>query len=181
MNFQSFSKSRRDRFMNRPSNFADRPSGRKFRLQLGPWRHGRWWELNSGEGKARLGRERSGDGRGAHRGSICGRRRGGKALGGGLRRWPAVPAAGASAPARWTARLAHWRPGKVVWCCVELLGRWLVVVGSNSRNSPWASRADAASACAWAAGCVGLNSRPAPYPHDEGARRLNSPAQRRPR
>jgi hypothetical protein len=53
-------RSRRDRFTNRPSNFVDRPSGRKFRLQLGPWRHGRRWELNSGEGKAQLGRERVG-------------------------------------------------------------------------------------------------------------------------
>jgi hypothetical protein len=94
--------------MNRPSNFADRPSRRKFRLQLGPWRHGRRWELNSGEGKARLGRERVGECSGAHRGSICGRRRGGKALGGGLQRWPAVLAAGTPVPVE--GRRRRWCP-----------------------------------------------------------------------
>jgi hypothetical protein len=52
-------RSRRNRFTNRSSDFADRPSGRKLRLQLGPWRHGRRRELDSGEGKARLGRERA--------------------------------------------------------------------------------------------------------------------------
>jgi hypothetical protein len=51
--------SRRNSFTNRPSDFTDRFSGRKFRLQLGPWCHGRQRELDSGEGKARLSRERA--------------------------------------------------------------------------------------------------------------------------
>jgi hypothetical protein len=54
-------RSRRNGFANRSSDFADRPSERKFRLQLGPWRHGRRRELDSGEGKAQLGRERAGE------------------------------------------------------------------------------------------------------------------------
>jgi hypothetical protein len=99
-NFQIFSKSRRDRFTNRPSNFADRPSGRKFRFQLGPWRHGRWWELNSGEGKARLGRERVGECLGAHLRPIpgVGRLRG--RAGEGARRHQPPVAAASSPPAK---------------------------------------------------------------------------------
>jgi hypothetical protein len=52
-------RSRRNSFTNKSSDFADRPSGREIRLQLGPWRHGRRRELDSGEGKARLDRERA--------------------------------------------------------------------------------------------------------------------------
>jgi hypothetical protein len=129
-----------------------------------------------------FGRGRSGEGRGAHRGSICSRRRGGKAPGGGSRRWPTVPSAGAPAPVE--GRRRRWRPrhGEVVWGRVELLGCLAgggrvelskLVVGHRGRT--------AASSCAWAAGCAGLNSRPAPCLHDEGTRRLNSPVRRRPR
>jgi hypothetical protein len=111
-NFQSFSKSRRDRFTNRPSNFADRPSGRKFRLQLGPWRHGRRWKLNSSEGKARLGRESVGECLGAHLRPIpgVGRLRG--RAGEGARRHQPPVAAASSPPAklrRGWANTRHWR------------------------------------------------------------------------
>jgi hypothetical protein len=123
-----------------------------------------WWGF---------GRGRSGEGRGAHHGSVCGRRRGGKAPDGGSWWWPAVPAAGAPAPVEGTRR--RWRPqhGEVVWGRVEMLGRLAgggrvelskLAVGHRERT--------AASACAWAAGCTGLNSRPAPCRHDEG----NTPA-----
>jgi hypothetical protein len=125
---------------------------------------------------------RSGEGRGAHRGSICGRRRGGKAPGGGSRRWPVVPAAGA--PASVEGRRRRWRPrrGEVVWGRVELLGRLAgggrvelskLAVGHRGRTT--------ASACAWAACCAGLNRRPALCLHDEGTRRLISPIWRQPR
>jgi hypothetical protein len=87
-------RSRRDRFTNRPSNFADRPSGQKFRLQLGPWRHGWRRELNSGEGKARLGLRpipRVGRLRG----------RAGEGLGGTSLQWPLRP--------------FFWRTGRSSW------------------------------------------------------------------
>jgi hypothetical protein len=92
-------------------------------LQLSPWRHGRWWELNSGEGKARLGRERAGECSGAHLRPICAHGRGREAPGGGLWRWPAVPSAGASAPVEGRRRRGVQRHGEVVWGRVELLGR----------------------------------------------------------
>jgi hypothetical protein len=112
MNFQSFCKSRRDRFTNRPTNFADRPSGRKFRLQLGPWHHGRRWELNSDEGKARLGWERVGECLGAHLRPIpgVGQLRG--RAGEGARRHQPPVAAASSPPAklrRGPANTWHWR------------------------------------------------------------------------
>jgi hypothetical protein len=149
-NFQNFNKFRRDRFTNRPSNFADRPSEQKFRLQLGPWRHGRWWELNSGEGKARLGRERVGECLGAHLRLICAHRWGREAPGGGLRRWPAVPAAGAPVPVEGRRWWWHPRHGEVVWCRVEMLGRlagggWVELL-KLAVETP---RAVATSACAW--------------------------------
>jgi hypothetical protein len=70
---------------------------------------------------------RSGKETGAHRGSICGRRRGGKAPGGGSQRWQAVSAAGASASVK--RRRRRWRPtargGGVGSCGVaRRLGRW---------------------------------------------------------
>jgi hypothetical protein len=54
-------RSRRNGFTNKSSDFADRPSGRKLRLQLGPWPHGRRRELDSSKAKAWLGRERAGE------------------------------------------------------------------------------------------------------------------------
>jgi hypothetical protein len=106
-------RSRRDRFMNRPSNFADRLSGRKFRLQLGPWRHGWRRELNSGEGKARLGRERVGECSGAHLRPIPGfgwlRGRAGE----GARRHQPPVAAATGLPANRTIDLEHKRPGEL--------------------------------------------------------------------
>jgi hypothetical protein len=99
--------------MNRPSNFADRPSGRKFRLQLGPWRHGRRWELNSGEGKARLGQERVGECLGAHLRPIpgVGRLRG--RAGEGARRHQPPVAAAIGLPANRMLGLEHKRPGEL--------------------------------------------------------------------
>jgi hypothetical protein len=73
------------------------------------------WRVWSGKG---WGRTR------AYHGSVCAHGRGREALGGGLRRWPAVPAAGASAPARWTARLGHQQHGEAVWSWVKSLGRY---------------------------------------------------------
>jgi hypothetical protein len=98
--------------MNRPSNFADRPSGRKFRLQLGPWRHGRRWELNFGEGKAQLGQERVGECSGAHLRPIpgVGRLRG-RAGEGARRHQPPVAAVSLPPAKLWRGRAntRHWR------------------------------------------------------------------------
>jgi hypothetical protein len=81
-------------------------------LQLDPWRHGRRWELNSGEGKARLGRERVGECLGAHIRPIpgVGRLRG--RVGEGARRHQPLVAAASSPPAklrRGRANTRHWR------------------------------------------------------------------------
>jgi hypothetical protein len=57
-------------------------------------------ELNSGEGKARLGRERVGECSGTHLRPVCGRSWGRGGSGGGVRRWRVAATAGASAPAR---------------------------------------------------------------------------------
>jgi hypothetical protein len=105
-------RSRRDNFTNRPSNFADRPLGRKIRLQLGPLRHGRRRELNSGEGKARLGRKRAGECSVAHLRPIprVGRLRG--RAGEGARRHRPSVAAVSSSPAKLRhgrANTWHWR------------------------------------------------------------------------
>jgi hypothetical protein len=96
-------RSRRDSFTSRPSNFADRPSWRKLRLQLGPWRHGRWTELNSGEGNARLGRERVGECSGAHLRPIprVGQLRGRAGEGAQRHQPPVATASSPSAKLRW--------------------------------------------------------------------------------
>jgi hypothetical protein len=98
-------RSRRDRFTNMPL-------GRKFRLQLGPWRHGRRRELNSGEGKARLGRERVGECLGAHLRPIPGVGRLQGRTGEGARRHQPSLAAASSPPAKlWWGQdnTPHWR------------------------------------------------------------------------
>jgi hypothetical protein len=69
-----------------------------------------------------LGQGRGGGGRGAHRGSVCGLRRGGKAAGEGERRWLAAAATGAPAPARRRRRQCNQRHEEVVWGCVKSLG-----------------------------------------------------------
>jgi hypothetical protein len=109
--FTRFSKSRRDRFTNRPSNFVDRPSWRKLRLQLGPWHHGWRRELDSSEGEAWLGRERVGECLGAHLRPIprVGRLRG--RAGEGARRHPPPVAAAAGLSANRMLGLEHKRPG----------------------------------------------------------------------
>jgi hypothetical protein len=106
-------RSRRDSFTNRPSNFADRPSGRKIRLQLGPWRHGRRRELNSGEGKARLGRERAGECSGAHLQPITGVGRLWGRAGEGARRHQPPMAAATGLLTNRTLDLEHKRPGEL--------------------------------------------------------------------
>jgi hypothetical protein len=90
--------------------------------QCSPWAWGRRLWPNLGGSGGGFGRGRGREGRGAHHGSVCGRRWGGKALGGDLRRWPAVPAAGAPTPAWRTARLAHWRHGQVRGTVGKALG-----------------------------------------------------------
>jgi hypothetical protein len=82
--------------------------------QCSPWPWRRRFRPKLGGSGGGFGRGRSGEGRGAYHGSVCAHGRGREALGGGLRRWPAVPAAGGSAPVRWTARAGHPRHGEAV-------------------------------------------------------------------
>jgi hypothetical protein len=106
-------RSRRNGFTNRSSDFADRPSGRKLRLQLGAWRHGQRRELDSGQGKARLGRERVGECLGTHLRPIPGvgwlRGRAGE----GARRHHALAAAATGLPANRSLSLEHKRLGEL--------------------------------------------------------------------
>jgi hypothetical protein len=106
-------RSRKDSFTNRPSNLEDRPSGRKLRLQLGPWCHGRRRELDSGEGKARLGRERAGECSRAHLRPIpgVGRLRGN--AGEGARRHQPPVAAATALPTNRSLGPGHTRPGEL--------------------------------------------------------------------
>jgi hypothetical protein len=92
-----------------------------------------------------------------------------------------VPAARAPTPVEGRRRRWRTRHGEVVWGRVELLG--CLAGGGRVELSKLAVGHrgwTAASACAWAAGCAGLNSRPAPCLHDEGTCRLNSPVRCRP-
>jgi hypothetical protein len=100
--------------------------------QCGPWHGGRRGSLELGGSGGALDRGRGGEGRGAHQGLICAHSWGREALGGGLRRWPAVPAAGASAPVKGRHRQCIPRYGEVVWGYVKLLG-CLVVGGRVGR------------------------------------------------
>jgi hypothetical protein len=108
-------------------SFALRPLERNRGSQCGPWPSGR---RGSGQCRRTGGapvRGRSGERRGAHWGSICGRRQGGKAPGGGSWRWPAVPATGASAPVEGRRRqcIQSARGGGVGSCEVaRALGWW---------------------------------------------------------
>jgi hypothetical protein len=102
-------RSRRNKFTNRSSEFANRPSRRKLRLQLGRWRHGRRRELDSGKGNARLGRERAGNGVGSprvpFRGLLVAEEQPASVLSDAGRRWPQ----GASAPERsWRGQVNAW-------------------------------------------------------------------------
>jgi hypothetical protein len=103
-------RSRRDSFTNRPSNFADRPLGRKIRLQLGPWRHGQRRELNSGEGKAQLSRKRVIECSGAHLRPIPGVGR--------LRGHASEGLSGTSL--QWPLRPVFWRTGRSSWNTSDL-------------------------------------------------------------
>jgi hypothetical protein len=89
--------------------------------QCGPWHGGRRGSLELGGSGGALDRGRGGEGRGGR-----------EALDGGLRRWPAVPAAGASAPVKGRHRQCIPRYGEVVWGYVKLLG-CLVVGGRVGR------------------------------------------------
>jgi hypothetical protein len=121
-NFTRFRKSRRDGFTNRPSNFAVRPSGQKFRLQLGPWHHDRRWELNFGEGKPRLDRERAGECSGAHLRPIPGFGRLQGHAGAGARRHQPLVAAATGLLANRTLDLEHKRLGELWGCSREATG-----------------------------------------------------------
>jgi hypothetical protein len=90
--------------------------------QCSPWPWRRRFRPKLGGSGGGFGRGRGGEGRGAYHGSVCAHERGREALGGGLRRWPAMPAAGASAPARWTTWLGHQRHREAVWGWVKSLG-----------------------------------------------------------
>jgi hypothetical protein len=80
---------------------------------LVPWRHGQWKELDSGEGKARLGRERTGECSGAHLRRIpgVGRLRGRAGEGAQQNQAPAAATTGLPAN-RWLG-LGHTRPGEL--------------------------------------------------------------------
>jgi hypothetical protein len=82
-------------------------------LQLGPWRHGQRRELDSGEGKARIGRERAGECSGTHLRPIpgVGRLRG--RAGEGARRHHALAAAATGLPANRSLSLEHKRLGEL--------------------------------------------------------------------
>jgi hypothetical protein len=141
---------------------------RRKRTQCSPWA----WRAARLAGIGRL-RWRPWPGKGWGRtrssGSICAHRRGRDALGGGLRRWPAVPAAGAYAPVEGRRlQCVQWH-GEVVWGRVKLLGRLVgggrVGISELAVGDRWRM---ASSVCAWAAG--DLYSRSAPFLHDEWMR-----------
>jgi hypothetical protein len=120
-------RSRRNNFTNRSSDFADRLSGCKLRLQLGLWRHGRRRELNSDKGKARVGRERVEQARVITWGSIPRVGWGGGAAGGCARRCSGRRPQGAPAPACWPAMLCNKQLGRLQ------RGRGEVEDGSGSK------------------------------------------------
>jgi hypothetical protein len=96
-------------------NSRKRPWKEWGRRNVVPGHGGRRGSPELGGSGGALGRGRGGEGRGTHRGSTCAHGRGRDALGGGLRRWPAVPVAGASAPVEGRRRQCVHRHGEVVW------------------------------------------------------------------
>jgi hypothetical protein len=70
-------------------------------MHLGPWLLGRWRELDSGEGKARLGRERAEEALVITWGSIPRVGSGRRAVGDEVRRRPGSASAGQSALLSW--------------------------------------------------------------------------------
>jgi hypothetical protein len=117
------SRSENSVLVNRSLMLTDRSLGRKIQSQCSPWRHGRWAEIDSGEGRIRSGRESAVVARRITWGSIPRVGWGGGATRDDVWRRHGSQASCASVPATWSAEEASSRLRKVQGLLVEAVVR----------------------------------------------------------